>query len=793
MTHRRCICPIILLLSLIVAAPQAYGELPTVRIGIVTDGYWERNDEVRELFQQEILELTRGEFDVRFPPEKDIEAGWTVAGVRTALDQLLADREVDMILALGIIASDDVCRRGDLPKPAIAPFVIDAEVQGLPLKGDVSGVENLSYVFFPASIRTDIKTFLRVVPFTKLAILVNQHYHEAIPKLADRTGRIVGELGLTPEMVPIDKSVDEAFANLSPNTEAVYVTPLVHMSPGHFDRLVEGLIERKIPSFSLMGRSEVERGILAGLKPDIFPKLARRVALNLQRILLGEDAGSLPVVLAAGEQLTINMATARAIGVSPSWAVVTEAELIQQTREDITRKLHLYAAVQEAIAVNLELAAKDRFVAAQAQNIADARAHLLPQVGLFGGAMMIDEDRAKGSMGQQPERTLSGSVSATQVLYSEAAWANLSIQKKLQTGREEERRQLRLDITQAAATAYLNLLRAQTFERIQTENLKRTRANLELARVREVVGTAGPAEVYRWESQIASNRKAVIEANSRRNLAEMELNRLLHRPLEESFLTEEPGLDAPTLMSTEGVYYRYLGDKRSFRIFRAFLAQEGLTASPELTQLDAMIAVQERGLHSANRGFWTPILAAWGELSHTFSREGAGSQPLPGMDDTNWSLGLSASFPLFEGGSKFAARRRALEILAQLRLERQALAERIEQRVRSAAHTVGASYAGIGQTLEAAEAAEKSLDVVREAYSRGMVSVVDLLDAQNAALLADLGAADAFYTFLIDLVATVRSIGQFYFTNDERDAFFRRADEFNTRIHDTDSEHGYTD
>ncbi|MCK5380074.1 MAG: TolC family protein, partial [Candidatus Latescibacteria bacterium] len=480
------------------------------------------------------------------------------------------------------------------------------------------------------------------------------------------------------------------------------------------------MIEQKLPSFSQMGKVEVERGILACQGPNIFPKLARRVALNVQRILLGEEPASLPVAFAAGKQLTLKMATVRAIGVSPSWAVITEAELIQQAREDIARKLDLYAAVQEALAGNVDLTAKDRFVAAEAQNIRNARAHLLPQLGLSGVGLMMDEDRAAAGMGQQPERTVSGSVTATQVLYSEAAWANVAIQKLLHTGREEEREQLRLNITQSAATAYLNVLRAKTFERIQKENLKRTRSNLELARVREVVGSAGPAEVYRWESEMAFNRKTVIEANARRNLAEMELNRLLHRPLEESFLTEEPDLDTPTLMSTEGVYFKYLGNKRSFKTFRTFLVREGLNTSPELAQLDAAIAVQDRALRSVTRGLLLPTLVMQGKLSHTFDRAGAGSQPLQ-MNDTDWSIGLSASFPLFEGGAKFVALKKARETLAQLGLEREAFAERIEQRVRSSAHIVGASYAGIGQTLEAAEAADKSLDVVWDAYSRGVV------------------------------------------------------------------------
>ena len=101
MTHRRTICLIVVLLTLTSLTPsRAYGELPVVRIGIVTDGPWEGSEEIRSLFEQEILELARGEFDVRFPEEKLVRADWTVTGVRRAIDQLLTDREVDLLLPL---------------------------------------------------------------------------------------------------------------------------------------------------------------------------------------------------------------------------------------------------------------------------------------------------------------------------------------------------------------------------------------------------------------------------------------------------------------------------------------------------------------------------------------------------------------------------------------------------------------------------------------------------------------------------------------------------------------------
>jgi outer membrane protein TolC len=69
-------------------------------------------------------------------------------------------------------------------------------------------------------------------------------------------------------------------------------------------------------------------------------------------------------------------------------------------------------------------------------------------------------------------------------------------------------------------------MRARTLERIERDNLRRTRSHLQLARVRLSVGTAGQGEVYRWESELATGQKRAIDANSRRNLAEISLNRV---------------------------------------------------------------------------------------------------------------------------------------------------------------------------------------------------------------------------------------------------------------------------
>ena len=111
---------VLLLIFSLVASPAA-AALPVVRVAIVTDGPWDYNQEVLANVQKEVGVLTEGEFDVRYPPRIQLQGDWTVASVRAALDQVLTDPTVDLVIAAGVLGSGDVGQRGPLPKPVIAP------------------------------------------------------------------------------------------------------------------------------------------------------------------------------------------------------------------------------------------------------------------------------------------------------------------------------------------------------------------------------------------------------------------------------------------------------------------------------------------------------------------------------------------------------------------------------------------------------------------------------------------------------------------------------------------------
>jgi outer membrane protein TolC len=64
-----------------------------------------------------------------------------------------------------------------------------------------------------------------------------------------------------------------------------------------------------------------------------------------------------------------------------------------------------------------------------------------------------------------------------------------------------------------------------------------------------------------------------------------------------------------------------------------------------------------------------------------------------------------------------------------------------------------------------------------------VVSIIELLDAQNAAFVAELTAANALYEFMVDLMEVERAVGRFgvFVTAEDREAYIRRLETFARR------------
>ncbi len=209
------------------------------------------------------------------------------------------------------------------------------------------------------------------------------------------------------------------------------------------------------------------------------------------------------------------------------------------------------------------------------------------------------------------------------------------------------------------------------------------------------------------------------------------------------------------------------------------MASEASEASPEIKRLDASIRASEREYSAAKRSFFLPDIGIQGGIT-AFDRRGVGSEPIPGINDTDWFAAVTGTIPIFQGAGRIARLDRTKRQVEELEYQRESVKQRVEQRIRSSLEAANASFLGIELSRAQSRAAAQNYDLVKDSYAAGMVGILDLLDAQNQFLVAQLGEANAVYTYLNDLMLVQRATGRFDFfrSSEERNDFLLRLDQF---------------
>ncbi|MEM7613168.1 MAG: TolC family protein, partial [Pseudomonadota bacterium] len=485
----------IAVLALLVGTASAQDR---ISVAVVTDGPQFQLDEVYDVFLEELLALTVNEFDVEFT---DLAADWSTESVDSALQSAYLDPDIDMVLVLGFAANQLAVSKTQFPKPTFLPLVFNPDLLDAPVAGNGSGRPNLNYLADNVPFRDDMASFQRVTPFEKAVILSDAVIIASIPR-GPSIIRAQGG-GVEFSFVGHDGVNHDLLSRLPADADAVLLGGLPRLPPQLFDALLADLAERKLPVFSLVSDAEVRRGALASdaIQTD-FRRLARRNALNMQAVMLGERAEDQPVVYRGKRELTINMATARTLDLSPRFDVLSEAELLNiQVAED-GPALSLESVARLALQQNLDLAVSAFDVAIGEQSVTGARANLLPQIGV-GGSYTARRNSVLTRSSAFPERATAGVVTLDQLVYSETARSGYQQEVLLQDGRVARLDQVKLDSVLESTTAYLQALRAQNQLIIQRENLALTKSNLDLARDRVRAGSASNADVFRWEASLA--------------------------------------------------------------------------------------------------------------------------------------------------------------------------------------------------------------------------------------------------------------------------------------------------
>ena len=737
------------------SCPLISKEPKIIRIGILTDGSTPKDENLVQIFKGSLTDAFPKEFKPRFSKKWTISSKESLKGAKGALKKLLSPKGPDIILAIGVLSAKAAYEAENLNKPVIAPYILSPLAQNDHKKNFV----HIDTVFY---LERDLKIFRKVYRFKHLGIILDKRDIIKDTTLEKYLNDLEKRQGVKLTIIPAT-TYNQLIQSIPRTVDAVAVGPLWHFDEFEFKNLAQYFIKKGLPAFALWNERQVQLGLLAGVEPkDKDVSLSRRTAVAVIDILKGARPEEMKIKFIRTRELTINMATARGLNIYPSLLVLTGANLIDTEVKEIKRKLNIKKAVEEAISSNLRLLSEKVRVKAGEHKVREELADLFPRVDIETGFRAIDQDRAKMAAGVSPERAWTGSAAGSVLLYSEEKWAKYRAQQYLQEARKYREQRVRLDVTYDAAVAYLNILRAKTIERIYKENLALTKANLERAQIKVSTGAAGPDEVYRWESKFANDRRQVLYKESETMNAMEALNRILHRPLDETFLPEETSLKDPLFIAGDKFYFELMEHPLRLRKFKKFAAKEAMKFRPEIHFFDSAIKAKERLKVAAKREIWLPTLSVDWNVDHYLSQDGSGTRSHAPIDDTDWAIGVFARIPLFEGGKQVAKAKRLEKELSRLKIDKNSLIEAITQNVFSAINKTRASYPSISLTREAEEAAKKNLDLVTDAYIHGIKNIIDLLDAQNQYLNARLDAANAVYNFLIDFMGVQRAMGEFF-------------------------------
>ena len=401
-------------------------------------------------------------------------------------------------------------------------------------------------------------------------------------------------------------------------------------------------------------------------------------------------------------------------------------------------KSDLLTIYQEALLNSADLAAAEADALARQEALPQARAQLLPQIGLGAGAARERVDIE--GVGSDSYSTHYYQASLTQPLFRADRWfdyqASKSLSEQAQVEFSATQQQLILDV----ALAYFNVLRA-------SDNLATARAEeaaferqLEQARERFEVGLSARTDVLEAMAGFDTARATRITATTNLDVSYQALTRLTNRDH-----TDLLGMshNLPVLPPSPAVMQDWVET----------------AAAQNLTLQASRLAITAAGetLRSSKAGY-APAVDAFVRYSDSYGGPrlggpgaGAGLGVGAGAGDSELTqFGVEMTLPLFTGGGTTSRVRESNFRLTQAEQRSEAELRRVVERTRNLFRTVTSSVDEVEARRQSIISSKAAADATQAGYEVGTRNVVDVLDAQRNLYRAVRDYNDARYNYIID-------------------------------------------
>jgi outer membrane protein TolC len=445
---------------------------------------------------------------------------------------------------------------------------------------------------------------------------------------------------------------------------------------------------------------------------------------------------------------------------------VASPALAQRPNSSDTLRL----SIEDAVSTGLRVADEIRLSAAQA-DIAEAqydaaRASLLPQLRLTSAYTRTFESarsNAVSAVFNQPN-TYSANANFSQTLFQggrlvATARAASSLARAARFDAEEQRALFTVNVQRA----YLGALLAERFVDLQETNLQLASSRLTQVQQFQSAGRAAQYDVLRAKVERANIEPLAIQARNDRDLAYLELKRLLNVPVERPLaLTSTIDSDAAQTLVAAYLDTTALPDRPALR------SAELVARSRHLAVRAARADLLPTITYFFQTGFQAFPPPAFGFPSQRGALDAAscpaGSAAGRLCQNGGWfedrNMGIQFSWPVFDGlraksGLELA---RAATRVADLQLQQER--EQVSVEVAKARAELRRSKAVFDARRETSSEAQEAFRLASLRFSRGLSTQLEVSDSQLALLTAEGGEARATFDLYLATAELARALGR---------------------------------
>ncbi|MCZ6679970.1 MAG: TolC family protein [Candidatus Poribacteria bacterium] len=309
--------------------------------------------------------------------------------------------------------------------------------------------------------------------------------------------------------------------------------------------------------------------------------------------------------------------------------------------------------------------------------------------------------------------------------YQSAKLSLEAVQKELDAAYN----QLVLDVSEA----FYSILLAMEFVKVAKQTVELVENQLQIARNLFDAGASTNFDVLRAKVLLANAKSQLIRARNQTRIATDAYKNILNIDLAED-VEVQGSLDRPMIeLNLES------------------LIQQAMAERPEMHQFEFNEQAAKKRVDVAKTGNRP-------DLSFFTNYQIEENERLEEMNRI-WNVGFALNFPIFDGFATRAAVQQTKATLKQTQLGKQQMMDAIEFEVRSAYLNLLEAKALIEVQKETVEQAHESVRIANLRYENGMITSVELTDAQIARAQAEVNRLQSLHDYAVGLARLEKANG----------------------------------